>query len=86
MSESFPTKDSLSAFLFSGYWAPSRLDTSPFLQVDLNQWVVVTEVAVQGSPEAGGWVTEYTMSYKQNSAPWGFVPYTTNHSVKVGNP
>ncbi|XP_028406520.1 polycystin-1-like isoform X2 [Dendronephthya gigantea] len=66
-----------------GYWAPSRLDTSPFLQVDLNQWVVVTEVAVQGSPEAGGWVTGYTMTYKQNSAPWAFVPYTTGLSVQV---
>jgi hypothetical protein len=51
--------------------------------VDLNQWVVVTEVAVQGSPGFEGWVTGYSLSYKENTAPWEFVPYTTNHSVQV---
>ena len=62
---------------------PSRLDDDPFLQVDLNQWVKVTEVAVEGSMAAAGWVTGYSLSYKQNVAPWKFVPYITNHSVEV---
>ena len=62
---------------------PSRLDDDPFLQVDLNQWVLVTEVAVEGSMAVPGWVTGYSLSYKENVAPWAFVPYTTNHSVEV---
>ena len=62
---------------------PSRLDDDPFLQVDLNQWVPVTEVAVEGSMAVPGWVTGYSLSYKENVAPWAFVPYTTNHSVEV---
>jgi hypothetical protein len=64
-------------------WSPSRLDEDAFLQVDLNQWVKVTEVAVQGSFKADGWVTGYSLSYKEKTAPWKFVPYTTDHSVEV---
>jgi hypothetical protein len=45
--------------------------------VDLNQWVKVTKVAIQGSASAESWVTGYSLSYKQNIAPWKFVPYTT---------
>ena len=43
----------------------------------------MTEVAVQGSAAADAWVTGYSLSYKQNTAPWTFVFYTTEHSLQV---
>ena len=59
------------------------MDSDPYLQVDLNQWVTVIEVGVQGDPVQEKWVTGYSLSYQQNTSPWTFVPYTTKHSTKV---
>ena len=59
------------------------MDSDPYLQVDLNQWVLVTEVGVQGDPVEEKWVSGYTLSYKQNVSPWTFKPYTTKHSIMV---
>ena len=61
-------------------WAP-KSSSGSWLQVDFKIQAIITEVLTQGRKDDPQWVTEYTLSYTNNSNE--FIKYFENGGEKV---
>ncbi len=64
----------------AGAWVPSPSSGS-WLQVDFENLVTITEVLTQGRSDRPQWVTEFALSYSNNSNE--FIQYFENGVKKV---
>ncbi|XP_031561470.1 EGF-like repeat and discoidin I-like domain-containing protein 3 isoform X3 [Actinia tenebrosa] len=52
-----------------GAWAPTKA-VGEYIQVDLGRVKTVTKIATQGRPTSAQWVTEYSVSYSNDTRDW----------------
>ena len=66
-----------------GFWATSFNKAGEWLQVDLGEERLLTNLSTQGRPSAAlqQWVTSYNILFSSDSVKWE--PYKENNVVKV---
>ena len=64
-----------------GSWAAKFNKAGEWLQVDLGEERLLTNLSTQGRPSADQWVRSYNISFSSDSVKWE--PYKENNAVKV---
>ena len=65
----------------SGSWSTEVNKAGVWLQVDLGEERLLTNLSTQGRPSADQWVTSYKISFSSDSVKWE--SYKENNAVKV---